>query len=137
MKKLLFTLPIIIIALAANAQQTEDDVYVGKSKTFGNYRGTDIGYSKPTKGQTILTGTVVKVGWCEEDCLTILVKKADGTTVTVGTKDYGFRVPKGIVGKKIIIEGIDPAKRIADKKTVKQPYQTDIQFAASGVRLLD
>ena len=136
MKKLLVTLPIFLI-LAANAQQTEDDVYVGKSKTFGNYRGTDIGYAKPIKGQSIVSGTVVKVSWCEEDCLTILVKKADGTTLIVGTKDNGFKVPKGIVGKKIIIEGIDPAKRIVDKKAIKQTYQTDIQFAASGIRLLN
>lgn len=137
MKKLRLVLPAFFFGLAVNAQQTEDDIYVGKSKTFGNYRGTDIGYSKPIKGQTILTGTVIKVGWCEDDCLTILIKKADGTTVTVGTKDYGFRVPKGIVGKKIIIEGIEPGKRIVEKRAAKQEYQKDIQFAASGVRLLD
>lgn len=137
MKKLLFTLPLFFFIVATHAQQTEDDVYVGKSKTFGKYRGTDIGYSKPIKGQTILTGTVIKVDWCEEDCHTILVKKADGTIITVGTKDYGFTIPKSIVGKKIVIEGIEPAKRIVDKKTVKKTYQTDIQFAASGVRLLD
>jgi hypothetical protein len=137
MKKLLFTLPIIFLVLVVNAQQTEDDVYVGKARTFGNYRGTGLGYSKPMKGQIVLTGTVIKVDWCEEDCLTILVKKEDGTTITVGTKDYGFRVPKGIVGKKIIIEGIEPAKRIIDKNTVKKTYQTDIQFAASGLKLLN
>lgn len=56
--------------------------------------------------------------------------------ITVGTKDYGFTIPKSIEGKKIIIEGIEPAKRIVDKKTVKKTYQTNIQFAASGVRLL-
>jgi len=137
MKKLLITLSVFFISLAINAQQTEDDIYVGKSKTFGNYRGTDIGYSKPIKGQSIVSGTVIKVSWCEEDCLTLLVKQADGTTITVGTKDNGFKVPKGIIGKKIIIEGIDPAKRIVDKKSVKQTYQTDIQFAASGIRLLN
>ena len=137
MKYLLSTLTVIFLTLVANAQQTEDDVYVGKSKTFGNYKGTDIGYSKPIKGQSVISGTVIKVSWCEEDCLTILVKKADGTIITVGTKDNGFRVPKGIVGKKIVIEGIDPAKRQVDKKTVKQTYQTDIQFAASGIRLLN
>ncbi len=137
MKKLLFTLLLFFFAFAVNAQQTEDDVYVGKSRTFGNYRGTDIGYSKPIKGQSIISGTVIKVSWCEEDCLTVLVKKADGTMITVGTKDNGFKVPKGIVGKKIIIEGIEPSKRIVDKKTVKQTYQTDIQFAASGIRLLN
>ncbi len=137
MKRLLLTLSVFFFALATNAQQTEDDIYVGKSKTFGNYRGTDIGYSKPIKGQSVISGTVVKVSWCEEDCLTLLVKKADGTIITVGTKDNGFKVPKGIVGKKIIIEGIEPSKRIADKKSVKQTYQTDIQFAASGIRLLN
>ena len=74
---------------------------------------------------------------CEDDCLTILVKKADGIIITVGTKDNGFKVPKAIVGKKIIIEGIEPSKRNVDKKAVNQAYQTDIQFAASGIRLLN
>jgi hypothetical protein len=37
MKKLLFTLGLFFFIVAAHAQQTVDDVYVGKSKTFGNY----------------------------------------------------------------------------------------------------
>src|ERR1035437_7690055 len=110
MKKLLFILPVFFFTLAVNAQQT----YIGK--TFGNYKGTGIIIpetdrpTKPINGQTTVTGIVVKVGWCEEDCLTILVKKDDGTTVTIGTKDYGFAVPQKIVGKKIIVEGIESAK---------------------------
>jgi hypothetical protein len=137
MKKLLFILPALFFTFALNAQQTEDEVYVGKK--YGNYKGTGIIIPetdrtvKPVKGQTTLTGIVVKVGWCEEDCLTIVVKKADGTSVTVGTKDNGFTVPKKIVGNKIIVEGIDPAKRVRERRTIKTDYQKDIQFAASGI----
>src|SRR3954467_11052517 len=137
MKKLLQILPLILFAAIVNAQQTEDDVYVGKSRTFGNYRGTDVVGAKQMKGQVILTGTVVKVDWCEEDCLTVWVKKEDGSTVSVGTKDYGFKIPKKIVGKRIIIEGIDPAKYVAEKKTVKKEYQKGVQVAATGIRIFD
>ncbi|MDP3360114.1 MAG: DUF4920 domain-containing protein [Lutibacter sp.] len=149
MKKLLQILPFILFALSVNAQQTEDDIYVGKSKTFGNYKGTDIinvnskpllgldRNAKQIKGQSNITGTVVKVDWCEEDCLTMWVQKDDGTTVAVGTKDYGFTVPKDIVGKRIIIEGIEPAKLIREKKTVKKAYQKDIQIAATGIKIFD
>ena len=136
MKKLLFILPVFFLALTVNAQQTEDDVYVGKGKTFGNYKGTEIRNTKPVKGQLNITGTVVKVDWCEDDCMTMWVKKDDGTIVSVGTKDYGFTIPKSIVGKKIIIEGIDPAKLITKKKTLKREFQKDIQFAATGLRIL-
>ena len=136
MKKLLFILPVFFLALTVNAQQTEDDVYVGKGKTFGTYKGTDTRNIKLINGQSNITGTVVKVDWCEDDCLTMWVKKDDGTIVSVGTKDYGFTIPKSIVGKKIIIEGIDPAKLITKKKTLKREFQKDIQFAATGLRIL-
>lgn len=136
MKKLLFILPVFFLALSVNAQQTEDDVYVGKGKTFGKYKGTETRNTKLINGQSNITGTVVKVDWCEDDCLTIWVKKDDGTIVSVGTKDYGFTVPKAIVGKRIIIEGIDPANLISKKKTVKRDFQRDIQFAATGIRIL-
>ena len=137
MKKLVQVLPLILFAVIVNAQQTEDDIYVGKSRTFGNYRGTDITTAKQVKGQLTVTGTVVKVDWCEEDCLTVWVKKDDGSTVSVGTKDYGFTIPKKIVGKRITIEGIEPAKYIAGKKAVKKEYQKDIQIAATGIRIFD
>ena len=137
MKKLLFILPVFFLNLALNAQQTEDEVYVGKK--FGNYKGTGIIIPetdrkvKPVNAQTAITGIVVTVSWCEEDCLTILIKKDDGTTVTVGTRDAGFRVPKKLAGKRIIVEGVDPAKRVPEKRTIRTNYQKDIQFAAKGI----
>lgn len=137
MKKLLFTLFVLFIAISSYAQQTEDDVYVGKSRTFGNYKGTDIKNTKQIKGSPIITGTVVKVGWCEDDCLTIWVKKEDGTILSVGTKDNGFTVPKDIVGKRIIVEGYESDKPIREKKTKKKENQEDIQFLATGMKFFD
>ena len=135
--KSIFLLAItFLFASAAIAQQTEDDVYVGKARTFGNYRGTNV-YSKLPQGYSIVTGTVVELSWCEEDCRTVLVKKTDGTMITVGTADFGFTIPKGIKGKKITIEGVETGKQIIDKKKTARNQQQNIQFAASGVKLLD
>jgi len=148
MQKLLLILSVSFFSLTVHAQQTEDDVYVGKSKTYGNFRGPDLttinpkpqtGLNKnvkPVNNTTTITGTVVKLGWCEDDCLTVWVKKDDGTTVAVGTKDFGFTVPKNIVGKRIVIEGMAPAMLIRDKRIIKKEYQKDIQFAASGVKII-
>ena len=148
MKKLRFILPGLFLSLVLNAQQTEDEVHVGsypKGKTFGNYKGTSIiipetdRNAKPTNRQTAVTGIVVKVGWCEEDCLTILVKKDDGTTVTIGTRDNGFTVPKEIKGHTIIVEGKDAGQISGGRKRrdVIKDAQQDIQFAATGIKVID
>lgn len=140
MKKLLFILPLFFLALDVNAQQTEDEVYVGKK--FGNFKGTGIIIPdtdrkiKPVNGQTAITGIVLAVGWCEEDCLTISVKKDDGTIITVGTKDYGFTVSKKIVGRKVSIEGIESIAFIRERKTIKKDYQKDVQLVATGIKVI-
>ena len=137
MKKIFLLSTLTFSILLGNAQQTEDDIYVGKSRTFGNYRGTDVKTAKPQKGQVIITGVVEKLGWCEEDCITVLVKKDDGTTVSVGTKENGFTVPKNIAGKRIIIEGTLPARYTNPKKGVKKEHQENIQIAATGIMIFD
>lgn len=53
-------------------------------------------------------------------------EKEDGTTVIVGTRDYDFTVFKKLVGKKIIIEGIDPALQVREKKLGRLNYQKNI-----------
>ncbi len=148
MKKLLIMLPALFITIAVLAQQTVNDVNAGKYKAYGNFKGVDISANpkiqadldrnaKPYKGSSTITGIVLKLGWCEEDCITFWVKKDDGTTVEVGTKDFGFAVPKAIVGKRITIEGIESAKLLLQKTTVKKEFQKDIQFAATGVMVLN
>jgi hypothetical protein len=142
MKKLLLILPIFLLTLAVNAQ-TEDEVYIGKGKTFGNYKGIIIPETdrnaKPIKTPTTITGMVVTVVWCEEDCLKMTVKKEDGTTVIIGTKDNGFTVPKKIVGRKIIVEGMDSGQISGGRKRkdLKKDAQQDIQFAATGIKVID
>jgi hypothetical protein len=141
MKKLLFILPVLFFSFAAKAQQTEDEVYIGKK--YGNFKGTGIIIPEtdrkvnPVTGPTTISGVVIEVGWCEEDCLTILLKKADGTTITIGTKDSGFKIPKKMVGQKIIVEGIDPEKRSYTIRNPRVNYQKNIQFAASGVKVVN
>jgi hypothetical protein len=139
MKNMWIILATVFFAVNVNAQILEDDASMGgKSVTFGKYRGADIKFAKPMKGQIIIIkGTVVNVSWCEEDCLTILVKTNDGTNITIGTKDYGFSIPKGIAGKKIIVEGIETASLTINKKTVKKEYQKDIQIAATGIKIYE
>ncbi|HSN61673.1 MAG TPA: hypothetical protein VLR49_12110 [Ferruginibacter sp.] len=136
MKRIILFAPTFLFTCIAVAQQTEDDVYVGKARTFGNYRGTG-GYSKLPKGHAVIIGTIVEVSWCEDDCRTILLKKTDGTMITVGTADFGFKIPKGIKGKKIIIEGLEPGKPAIGKQKPGSKPQQNIQFAASGLKLLD
>lgn len=151
MKKLLFIASLIFFSLAANAQgtQTEDEVYIGKGKIFGNFKGiaiiipdVDKGI-KPTNGSTSITGMVtgVVVGR-EGDTLTgkqrglysFTLQQNDGTIVTVGTKDYGFSVPKNLIGRKITVEGIDQFS--GRKRRTAQEQQT-IQFAATGIKVID
>ncbi len=152
MKKLLFILPAFFFTLAVNAQ-SEDEVFVGKGKTFGNYKGTGIiipdfdkTEKKPMTEQTIVTGLVISGGLVSRmDLLTdkrvslysFNLKKADGTMVTIGTRDNGFTVPKEIVGKTISVEGIDLVSFPRRRKTVNTDYQKEIQFAATGIKIID
>ncbi len=150
MKKLRFILPVFFFSLALNAQQTEDEVYIGKGKTFGNYEGKAIiipetdRTTKPSSGQTAITGMVV--GYCKKDCCykkstscSVEVKKDDGSTVIVGTRDNGFTLPREIEGRTIIVEGKDAGQISGGRKRrdVKKDAQQDIQFAATGIKVID
>ena len=148
MKKLLFILSALFLTLAATAQtQTEDEVYIGKGKTFGNYKGTAIIIpetdlkAKPIKGLSKITGTVV--GACKRDCCnnkrtscSLTVQFGD-SLVTIGAEDYGLNIPKNIEGKNIIIEGMDRRLPIRNRRNVNNNYQQDIQFAATGIKIID
>ena len=137
MKKLLCILPLILFTIAVNAQQTEDEVYVGKK--YGNFKGTGIIIPdtdkpvKPPTGVVIITGTVV--GACKGRCDSLKIQKEDGTFVIIGTRDNKFTLPSNIVGKKITIEGIFTESRISEIRNPRTNYQKNIQFAASGIKV--
>ena len=135
MKKLLFILPVLFFALSVNAQQTEDEVYVGKK--FGNYKSAD---TRPIDGQQTITGVVTRGGSGNgvQDSLKddrgglylFNLKKADGTVLTIGTRDNGFTVPRTIEGHTISIQGKD-AGQISGRR------RRDFQFVAIGVLVID
>jgi hypothetical protein len=147
MKKLLFILPVFFLAFISNAQQTEDEVYVGKGKTFGNYnngRGIIIPETdrttRPINAQTAVTGMVIRAGMVNvQDSLrdghgglySFDLRKEDGTIITIGTRDNGFTVPRGIVGKTISVEGKD-AGQISGRRR-----RDGVQFTAIGVMVID
>ncbi len=147
MKQLSIILSALLITVIVNAQQTEDEGYIGKGKTFGNYQGTGIIIPdiekavKPMKDYTVIQGRVIRLqgegknSWCEEDCLTIFIKRDDSSVVRIGTKEFGFTVPKGIVGKQIMVQGRNSGDR--RRREVEKLYQKDIQFAASGIMVID
>jgi len=136
MKKLLIILTASLFTLSVNAQgtQTEDEVYIGKGRTFGNYRTAD---SRPIDGQITITGMVIPGGVLTGDSMkgrsafyAFKLRKDDGTVILVGTKDYGFTIPRTIEGHIISIQGID-ASQVAGRK------RRDIGFAAIGIMVID
>lgn len=147
MKKLLMILSLFFFAFALHAQQTEDEVNIGlyKGKTFGRYTGPSITIpdadlaEKKSSGLRLVTGVVTNITLCEGGCMVLSVKRDDSTIVNIGTKDFGFKVPKNILGHRISVEGVTPEYVISDRKRREGPknYQRDIQFAATGILVID
>ncbi len=150
MKKLFFILSFFFFTVAVNAQgtQTEDEVFVGRGKTFGKYNGRGIIVPDTDRkdGQVAMTGIVMR-GGVVRGCMDSLgnkqggfysfdLKKDDGTIIIIGTRDNLFTVPKAMVGKKIIIEGVDLISNTRRRRTIGNYYQQDIQFAATGLKIL-
>ena len=105
------------------------------------------------KGKTSFEANPVKVeGEVESVCQAagcwMKIKTADGGTMRVTFKDYGFFVPKDIAGKKVIFEGIpavkttsvaelqhyaeDAGKSKEEIAKIKEP-KTELTFVADGV----
>lgn len=57
----------------------------------------------------------------------------------IGTKEYGFTVPKAILGKQITVQGKDSGEISGDRRRreVEKGSQKDIQFIASGIMIID
>ena len=149
MKKLLPLLSAVFISMAVNAQgtQTEDEIYIGKGKTFGKYTGrsvttpvTDKTTKSTVTNPTILTGIVLSGGVISNSADSLKstpgslysfnLKKDDGAIILVGTSDYDFNVPKELIGRSVSVEGLSSATLIERKR---RSVQKDIQFAAIGV----
>ncbi|MES2561010.1 MAG: DUF4920 domain-containing protein [Bacteroidota bacterium] len=87
---------------------------------------------------------------CQKKGCWMDLKSAEGETMRVTFKDYGFFVPKDAAGKEAIIEGVakieetsvadlkeyakDAGKSKAEIETIKEPKR-ELVFEASGVIL--
>ncbi|HYK56502.1 MAG TPA: DUF4920 domain-containing protein [Flavisolibacter sp.] len=89
---------------------------------------------------------------CKAEGCWIKVQKKDGSSMMVRAKDHAFLMPENIVGKTVLIEGNATIKEVSEdmrkhyaedagksKKEIAKikGSEKDVQFAASGVKVLD
>lgn len=96
-----------------------------------------------------ITGKVTEV--CQEKGCWMKLEKANGESMMVKFKDYGFFMPKDIVGKDVVLEGdaqvkevsikqqkhyaLDAGKSKVEIEKIKTPKK-ETQFIAKGVLVL-
>lgn len=96
-----------------------------------------------------ITGKVVEV--CQEKGCWMKVDKGNGETLMVKFKDYGFFMPKNLVGQTVVLEGEAKIKEVSVKQQqhyaedagkskeeiekIKTPKK-ETQFIAKGVLVL-
>jgi len=103
MKNLLISALLVVAAITANAQE---EVFVGKKITdkdaIAAIKLPEKMGGKPAMVAKV-AGTVESV--CKAKGCWMKVKTQNGETMRVTFKDYGFFVPKDIVGKTVVFEG--------------------------------
>jgi Domain of unknown function (DUF4920) len=104
MKK--FAIALFVTVAAATATYAQEEIHVGKKI---NEKGAVSAAELPKKMadkpalNTKVAGTVESV--CQAKGCWMKVVTANGETMRVTFKDYGFFVPKDIVGKTVVFEG--------------------------------
>jgi hypothetical protein len=156
MKKLSFVLMAAFITVTAVAQNNPKPA--DKGVTYGagtvNKDIVTVGNMEEQVQSTgkfngKITGKVTEV--CQEKGCWMKVDKGNGETVMVKFKDYGFFMPKDIVGKTVVLEGEAKVKEVSVKQ--QKHYAEDagkskeevnkikdakkeVQFVAAGVLVL-
>ncbi len=154
MKKLVFIIAVLAIGLAIQAQ---DPKSAEKGVTYG--AGTTASGSiavneleqklKENKFEGKIIGKVTEV--CQEKGCWMKLEKSNGEKVMVKFKDYGFFMPKDIVGKEVVLDGEALVKEVSVKQLqhyakdagkseeeIKKITQSkkELQFIAKGVLVL-
>jgi hypothetical protein len=96
-----------------------------------------------------VTGKVVEV--CQEKGCWMKIERSKGEKLMVKFKDYGFFMPKNIVGKEVVLDGEATMKEVSVKQQrhyaadagkskeeiekIKEPKR-ELQFVAKGVLVL-
>lgn len=154
MKKIFILAFVLIAGLAVQAQDPKSaakGVTYGEGTTAeGSIAVTDLeSKAKDNKYEGKVKGKVTEV--CQEKGCWMKLEKGNGETVMVKFKDYGFFMPKDIVGKEVVLEGEALVKEVSVKQ--QQHYAKDagkseeeikkitkakkeLQFIAKGVLVL-
>ena len=154
MKKVFILAFVLLAGLAVNAQSpksAEKGVTYGEGTSAdGSIAVTDLeSKAKDNKYEGKVKGKVTEV--CQEKGCWMKLDKGNGETVMVKFKDYGFFMPKDIVGKEVVLEGEAIVKEVSVKQ--QQHYAKDagkseeeikkitkakkeLQFIAKGVLVL-
>jgi hypothetical protein len=144
----------IVFAAVVHAQEpvaAAKGVTYGAGTTAEGYISVNDLEKKMTdkKFEGKVSGKVVEV--CQEKGCWMKLERANGEPLMVKFKDYGFFMPKNIVGKEVVIEGTasiketsvkqlrhyaqDAGKSKEEIEKIKKPKK-DVQFVASGVLVL-
>ena len=156
MKKLFFS-ALLLIAVVANAQDKEKTP-AAKGVVYGVVSEENAPVSADElKGKLVndqyqgqVKAKVVEV--CKAEGCWIKVKRANGAAMMVRARDHAFLMPENIVGKTVLIEGSATVKEVSEEMRkhyaedagkskkeiakIKGP-EKDVQFAATGVKVLD
>lgn len=155
MKHLLNVLALVFVGTVAFAQgpkPAEKGVTYGAGTTNENTVSIADMEKKITadnKFEGKITGKVTEV--CQEKGCWMKIEKANGETMMVKFKNYGFFMPKDIVGKTVVLEGEALVKEVSVKQLkhyaedagkskeeiekIKEPKK-ETQFIAKGVLVL-
>ena len=104
---------------------------------------------KNNKFEGKVSGKVVEV--CQEKGCWMKIERPNGENLMVKFKDYGFFMPKNIVGKEVVLDGEATMKEVSVKQQkhyaedagkskeeiekIKEPKK-ELQFVAKGVLVL-
>ncbi|MCP9767055.1 DUF4920 domain-containing protein [Lacihabitans sp. LS3-19] len=145
MKKLIILTFLSAISLVGFSQNY--DSFGKKIKAKGSQEAATLVGKKDLDAKPVkIEGEVESV--CQAAGCWMKIKTADGQTMRVTFKDYGFFVPKDIAGKKVVFEGIpavkstsvaelqhyaeDAGKSKEEIAKITEP-KTELTFVAEGV----
>ena len=106
MKKLFLGIMLIGASFATKAQSIHGEPISEK----GAIQATELATKLETKEEMPAKVTGVVESVCKAAGCWMKVKTADGQTMRVTFKDYGFFVPKDIAGKTVVFEGVAKVK---------------------------
>lgn len=157
MKKILFA-AIALCSLSVNAQEADEVKPAAKGVVYGiTPAETAVVSVNELQAKMVdgffegqVTGKVTEV--CQTMGCWMKIQKADGTTLMVKTKDHKFFMPKDIVGKTVVVDGVAKIKEETEAK--RKHYaedagkskeeiakikgsQKEVQFIAAGVKVIE